>query len=52
VPSGAQKKALIHELVMLEPSICDLIISQADEEDFDRAILWFYEDRLLQLSAW
>ncbi len=52
VPSGAQKKALIHELIALEPGICDLIISQADEEDFDRAILWFYEDRLLQLSAW
>ncbi|MCS6849105.1 MAG: hypothetical protein RMN52_15485 [Anaerolineae bacterium] len=52
VPSGAQKAALIHELIALEPSICDLIISQADEEDFDRAILWFYEDRLLELSAW
>ncbi|BCX03018.1 MAG: hypothetical protein KatS3mg053_0956 [Candidatus Roseilinea sp.] len=52
VPSGAQKKALIHELSALETDICDLIISQADEEDFDRAILWFYEDRLLELSAW
>ncbi len=48
VPSGSQKMALIS----LEPSICDLIISQADEEDFDRAILWFYEDRLLDVSAW
>lgn len=52
VPSGAQKAALIHELIALEPSICDLIISQADEDDFDRAILWFYDDRLLEVSAW
>ncbi|GIV85440.1 MAG: hypothetical protein KatS3mg052_2447 [Candidatus Roseilinea sp.] len=52
VPSGAQKKALIHELTALEPDICDLLLSQADAEDFYRAILWFYEDRLLELSAW
>lgn len=52
VPSGARKKVLIYDLIALEPDICDLIISQADEEDFDRAILWFYEDRLLELSAW
>lgn len=52
VPTGKHKSALIHELIALDPSICDLIISQADEDDFDRAILWFYEDRLLELSAW
>ncbi|MFN4292510.1 MAG: hypothetical protein ACK4JD_00065 [Thermoflexales bacterium] len=52
LPSGAQKKAHIYDLIALEPDICDLILSQADEEDFDRAILWFYEDRLLELSAW
>ncbi len=52
VPTGKQKAALIHELIALDPGICDLIISQADEEDFDRAILWFYEERILELSAW
>lgn len=52
LPSGAQKKALIHELIALGPDICDLLISQADDEDFERAIVWFYEDRLLELSAW
>ena len=52
VPSGQGKAALIHELIALDPGICDLIISQADEDDFDRAILWFYEERMLELSAW
>lgn len=52
VPTGRQKAALIHELIALDPGICDLILSQADEDDFDRAILWFYEDRMLELSAW
>jgi len=52
VPSGAEKAALIHELIALEPGTCDLIISQADQDDFDRAILWFYDERLLKVSAW
>jgi hypothetical protein len=52
VPGGKQKAALIHELIALDPGVCDLIVSQADEEDFDRAILWFYEERVLELSAW
>ncbi len=52
VPTGKQKAALIHELIALDPGICDLIISQADEDDFDHAILWFYEERILELSAW
>jgi len=52
VPDGAEKAALIHELIALEPGICDLLISQADEDDFDRAILWFHRERLLTISAW
>ena len=52
VPTGQGKAALIHELIALDPGICDLIISQADEDDFDRAIQWFYEERMLELSAW
>jgi hypothetical protein len=52
VPTGKLKAALIHELIALDPGICDLILSQVDEEDFDRAILWFYEERMLELSAW
>lgn len=52
VPTGRLKASLIHELIALDPGICDLILSQVDEEDFDRAILWFYEERMLELSAW
>lgn len=52
VPSGKQKAALTYELIALDPGICDLILSQQDEDDFDRAIIWFYEERLLELSAW
>lgn len=52
VPSGAQKRALAQELMALDPDVCDLILSQAYEENLDRAILWFYEERLLELSAW
>ncbi|MDW8352200.1 MAG: hypothetical protein RML99_09855 [Anaerolineae bacterium] len=52
VPSGARKQALVHELSALEPAIRELIISQVDRTDFDRAIRWFYEDALLELSAW
>lgn len=52
VPTGKLKASLIHELIALDPGICDLILSQVDEEDFDRAIAWFYEERMLELSAW
>jgi hypothetical protein len=52
VPGGKQKAALIHELIALDPGVCDLIVSQADEDEFDRAILWFYEEKVLELSAW
>jgi hypothetical protein len=52
VPGGRQKVALIHELIALEPMICELLISQADDEDFERAIDWFYEERMIELSAW
>ena len=52
VPGGKQKAALIHELIALDPGVCDLIVSQADDDDFDRAILWFYEERVIELSAW
>ncbi len=52
VPTGKLKASLIHELIALDPGICDLILSQVDEEDFDRAIQWFYEERMLELSAW
>jgi hypothetical protein len=52
VPTGKLKAALIHELIALDPGICDLILSQVDEEDFDRAIEWFFHDRMLELSAW
>jgi hypothetical protein len=52
VPTGKLKAALIHELIALDPGICDLILSQVDEEDFDRAIDWFFHERMLELSAW
>lgn len=52
VPTGKLKAALIHELIALDPGICDLILSQVDEEDFERAVEWFYHERLLELSAW
>lgn len=52
VPSGVQKKALVQELMGLDPDVCDLILSQAYEEDRDRATRWFYEERLLELSMW
>lgn len=52
VPTGKRKAALIHELIALDPGICDLILSQVDEEDFDRAVEWFYHERLLEISAW
>lgn len=52
LPGGKQKAVLIHDLLALDPGVCDLIVSQADDEDFERAIAWFHEERVLELSAW
>jgi DNA-directed RNA polymerase subunit F len=52
VPSGTEKRAHVSDLTALDPGICELLISRADEEDSAAAIHWFYEETLIALSAW
>jgi hypothetical protein len=52
VPDGASKAQLVHDLIGLEPAVCELLIARADDEDIDASIHWFYEETVLMLSAW
>jgi len=52
VPSGARKADLARELAAADPVIYDLLIGDADKEDFQRALRWFYEERMLEISVW
>jgi hypothetical protein len=52
VPDGKEKLALIQDLISLEPAVCEILVSRADDDDFDAAIRWFYEENVITLSAW
>ena len=52
VPSGARKADLARELAAADPVIYDLLIGDADKEDFQRALRWFYEEQMLEISVW
>ncbi len=52
VPSGARKADLAREMAAADPIICDLLLSDASEEELQRAVRWFYEERMLEISVW
>lgn len=52
VTNGVEKAGLIDDLIALEPTVCELLIARADDEDFANAINWFYEEPLIELSSW
>jgi hypothetical protein len=52
VPSREDKLALIDELAGCDASTCELLLARADVDDIDSAIRWFYEDAVLNVSAW
>ena len=52
VPSGARKADLAREMAAADPIICDLLLSDADHDDLQRAVRWFYEERMLEISVW
>ncbi len=52
VTDGAEKSQLIHELIALEPAMCELLVTRLDEDDADAASRWFYEENVIRLSVW
>jgi hypothetical protein len=52
VPSGARKADLARELAAADPVIYDLLIGDADKEELQRALRWFYEEQMLEISVW
>jgi len=52
LPSGMRKADIARELAAADPLVCDLLLSDADEEDLQRAVRWFYEERMLEISVW
>jgi hypothetical protein len=52
VPSGARKADLARELAAADPIIYDLLIGDADKEELQRALRWFYEEQMLEISVW
>jgi hypothetical protein len=52
VPSGEAKAALIDELETTDMSVCELLLARAESSDLDAAVRWFYDDVLLNVSAW
>jgi hypothetical protein len=52
IPSGARKADLARELAAADPVIYDLLIGDADKEELQRALRWFYEEQMLEISVW
>jgi hypothetical protein len=52
LPSSDAKMALIDELATSDLSTCELLLARADVDDIDAAIRWFYDEVLLNVSAW
>ncbi|MCS6773646.1 MAG: hypothetical protein RMM31_02335 [Anaerolineae bacterium] len=52
VVDGARKAALVAEVMALDPPTQEWLVAQGDAEDCERALTWFQEERVLDLSAW
>ncbi len=52
VPAGKDKARLVDDLIGLEPSVCELLVARVEDDDINAAVHWFYEDTVIELSAW